>query len=95
MFEIQTSKASRTLGVLFALTGVLGILILAFDKVLAESVPAHLYALVVFVIIDFIVAAAVLRSHLGQYSRPLQAGAYSESSCKSEMSPKRTNRESR
>lgn len=60
VFEIQTSKASIIVGALVALAGVLGILILAFDKILRESVPAHFYALIVFVLIDFIIAAVVL-----------------------------------
>ena len=58
--EIQTPKAAKIVGALLALTGILGILILAFDRVLAESAPLHLYALVSFVAIDFLLAAVVL-----------------------------------
>jgi hypothetical protein len=56
---IPTSGASRTVGSLLALTAILGIVILAADQVL-PSVPAHYYALVVFVIIDFAIAGLVL-----------------------------------
>jgi hypothetical protein len=55
---IQTSTASKTAGALLALTGILGIVILAADNVL-RAVPMHLYALIVFVIIDFAVAGFV------------------------------------
>lgn len=43
---------------MLALTGILGIAILAADNVL-RAVPMHFYALVVFVIVDFAVAGFV------------------------------------
>jgi len=55
---MQTSGASKTVGALIALTGLLGIVILAADKIL-PLVPMHYYALVAFVIVDFVVAAFV------------------------------------
>jgi len=56
---IQTSKASRVAGGFLALAGVLDIVLLALDQVL-RTVPQHFYALVVFVVIDFILAGFVL-----------------------------------
>jgi hypothetical protein len=55
---IPTSGASRTVSSLLALTAILGIIILGADQVL-PLVPAHYYALVVFVIIDFAMAGLV------------------------------------
>jgi hypothetical protein len=55
---MQTSSASKTVGTIVALTGLLGIVILAADKIL-PLVPMHYYALVVFVIVDFLVAGYV------------------------------------
>ena len=55
---MQTSSASKTVGALIALTGILGIVILVADKIL-PLVPAHYYALIVFVIVDFVVAGFV------------------------------------
>jgi hypothetical protein len=59
VLEISISSASRTVGVLLALSGILGIVILAADRVL-PSVPAHYYALVAFVVIDFAMTGLVL-----------------------------------
>jgi hypothetical protein len=59
VLAISTSGASKTVGALLALTGILGIVILAADQVL-PSVPEHYYALVVFVIVDFATAGLVL-----------------------------------
>jgi hypothetical protein len=59
VLAIPASSASKTVGSLLALTGILGIIILAADQVL-PSVPAHYYALVVFVIVDFAMAGLVL-----------------------------------
>ena len=42
------------------LTGILGIAILGTDNVLRSGAPMHYYALIVFVIVDFIVGAFVL-----------------------------------
>jgi hypothetical protein len=56
---IPTSGTSKTVASLLAFTGILGIMILTADQVL-PLVPAHYYALVVFVIIDFAMAALVL-----------------------------------
>ena len=55
---MQTSSASKTVGALMALTGLLGVIILVADQIL-PSVPMHYYALVVFVIVDFVVAGVV------------------------------------
>ena len=55
---MQTSSASKTVGALIALTGLLGIVILAADKIL-PLVPVHYYALIAFVIVDFVVAGVV------------------------------------
>ncbi len=56
---MQTSSASKTVGGLIALTGLLGIVILAADKIL-PLVPMHYYALIAFVIVDFVVAGFVV-----------------------------------
>jgi hypothetical protein len=55
---MRTSGVSKTTGALIALTGILGIIILAADKIL-PLVPMHYYALVAFVIVDFVVAGFV------------------------------------
>lgn len=51
MVPLQTSK---TIGVLFAASGVFGVIILALDQVLRSGAPSHYYALIGFVIIDFL-----------------------------------------
>lgn len=56
---MQTSSASKTVGALVALTALLGIVILAADKIL-PLVPVHYYALIAFVIVDFVVAGVVI-----------------------------------
>ena len=55
---MQTSTVSKTVGALIALTGLLGIVILTADKIL-PLVPMHYYALIAFVIVDFVVAGFV------------------------------------
>ncbi len=55
---MQTASASKAVGALIALTGVLGIVVLAADKIL-PLVPMHYYALVAFIIVDFVVAWVV------------------------------------
>jgi hypothetical protein len=55
---MQTSSASKTVGLLVALSAILGVVILAADSIL-RAVPLHFYALVLFVIIDFVVAGLV------------------------------------
>jgi hypothetical protein len=45
------------IGSLFVASGILGIVILALDQVLRAGAPPHYYALIVFVIIDFLVGA--------------------------------------
>jgi F0F1-type ATP synthase assembly protein I len=47
------ARASKVVGGLLAIIGLLGVLILTFDRILWETAPAHAYALIVFVIIDF------------------------------------------
>ena len=48
---------SRTIGSLFVLSGILGIVILTLDSVLRTYVAQHYDALIGFVIIDFLVGA--------------------------------------
>lgn len=58
---METRKASRLAGGLLASTGLFGILILATDQILRESLRGqHWYGLIVFVIIDFVVATYVI-----------------------------------
>jgi arsenite oxidase small subunit len=52
-------RASGTIAILFAASGILGVVILALDKGL-QSVPTHYDALIGFVIIDLIVGILVL-----------------------------------
>lgn len=52
---------SRTIGTLFAISGLLGIVILALDQVLRTGAPQHYDALILFVIIDFLVGALAFR----------------------------------
>ena len=60
MFGTQTSTASKVVGALLVITGLLGIVILGTDQILMTSAPLHVYGLVVFVIVDFIVGGLVL-----------------------------------
>jgi len=48
---------SRTIGTLFVLSGVLGIVLLTLDQVLRTYASQHYDALIAFVIIDFLVGA--------------------------------------
>lgn len=48
---------SRTIGSLFVVSGILGIVILALDNVLRSGAPQHYDALIGFVIIDFLLGA--------------------------------------
>ncbi len=48
---------SRTIGSLFVLSGILGIVILVLDSVLRSGAPQHYDALIGFVIIDFLIGA--------------------------------------
>ena len=50
-------QSSRTIGSLFVLSGILGIVILALDGVLRSGAPQHYDALIGFVIIDFLLGA--------------------------------------
>lgn len=59
MFGMEPSKASRVAGGLLAISGVLGVIILALDQVL-RGAPPHMYALALFVIIDFTLAGYLL-----------------------------------
>lgn len=52
--------ASRVTGVLLAVIGLLGALILTLDHILWEIAPMHAYGLIAFVIIDFAAGAFVL-----------------------------------
>lgn len=51
---------SKTVGVLLVIVGMLGVILLAFDEVLREVAPLHFSALIVFVVIDFLLAASVV-----------------------------------
>jgi hypothetical protein len=68
------SSAGKVVGGILALTGILGIAILGMDQILA-LVPMHYYALVVFVIIDFLIAGCVVAKPLK--STLMLAGAWS------------------
>lgn len=58
---METGKASKLAGGLLAITGLLGIIILASDQILRESLGGqHWYGLIAFVVIDFVVAAYVV-----------------------------------
>ena len=48
---------SRTIGTLFVISGLLGIVILTLDSVLRTGAPDHYDILILFVIIDFLVGA--------------------------------------
>jgi hypothetical protein len=50
-------QRSSAIGSLFVASGLLGIVILVLDKVLKSGAPQHYYALIVFVVIDFIIGA--------------------------------------
>jgi hypothetical protein len=50
-------RESNVIGSLFVVSGILGIVILALDSVLRAGAPPHYYALIVFVIIDFMLGA--------------------------------------
>jgi hypothetical protein len=59
--SMEIGRASKLIGGLLAVSGFLGIIILAADQILRESLGGqHWYALVVFVIVDFVVAAYVV-----------------------------------
>lgn len=61
VLAIKPSSSSKLAGGLLALTGILGIIILSVDRILWQSLSGqHAYGLIVFVIIDFVVAAFVL-----------------------------------
>lgn len=50
------------IGSLFVVSAILGIVILALDTVLRAGAPPHYYALIVFVIIDFVLGALAFRT---------------------------------
>ena len=50
-------RESSMIGSLFVASAILGIVILALDTVLRTGAPPHYYALIVFVIIDFVLGA--------------------------------------
>jgi len=50
-------RESSIIGSLFVASGILGIAILALDTVLRTGAPPHYYALLAFVIIDFVLGA--------------------------------------
>jgi hypothetical protein len=54
---VDALAPSRTIGSLFVLSGILGIVILALDSVLRSGAPQHYDALIGFVIIDFLLGA--------------------------------------
>lgn len=58
---MQASTARKVAGALIALTGFLGIVILSTDRILWESLSGrHAYALIAFVIMDFVVATYII-----------------------------------
>ena len=50
------------IGSLFVVSAILGIVILALDTVLRAGAPPHYYALIVFVISDFVLGALAFRT---------------------------------
>jgi len=54
-----TSRAPRVTGLLLAVIGFLGALVLGLDRILWETAPIHAYGLIAFVIIDLAAAAFV------------------------------------
>ena len=57
---MEASIASKLVGALVALTGISGIVILATDQILRQTLGGqHWYGLAVFVIIDFVVSVYV------------------------------------
>ncbi len=52
--------ASKVSGGLLALTAILGVVILGLDNVLRMGAPAHYYALMGFVVVDFAVGTLVI-----------------------------------
>ncbi len=61
MLTLQASAASKVAGGLLALSGLLGVVLLATDQILREALSGrHFYGLIVLVIIDFAAAAYVL-----------------------------------
>jgi hypothetical protein len=57
---LRDSVASK-IGGLVALTGILGVILLIADKILWESLSgSHAYVLILFVLVDFVVAGFVL-----------------------------------
>ena len=58
---MELSKASKAAGGLLALTGIIGIVLLATDQILRGALGGtHFYALIAFVTIDFAVAGYLL-----------------------------------
>jgi hypothetical protein len=53
-------KASKTIGGLLVVSAVLGIVLLAVDKVLRSGAPSHYDALIGFVIVDLVVGALAI-----------------------------------
>ena len=52
-------QKSTIIGSLFVISGILGIVILTLDSVLRAGAPAHYYALILFVVIDFLLGGLV------------------------------------
>ncbi len=50
-------QKSSAIGSLFVASGLLGIVILVLDKVLRSGAPQHYYALIIFVVVDFLLGA--------------------------------------
>jgi len=50
-------KTSKCVGTLLTIIGVLGAVIVVFDSVLREYAPLHFSALIIFVLVDFSLAA--------------------------------------
>ena len=59
--SILRNPVASKIGALVALTGILGIMLLLTDRILWESLSSlHAYVLILFVIVDFVVAGYVL-----------------------------------
>ncbi len=57
---MQTGSVSKAVGGLLILTAVLGIILLSLDSVLRSGAPTHYYTLVLFVIVDIVIAIFVI-----------------------------------
>ena len=59
------ARSSKVVAGLLAIIGLLGVLVLTFDRILWQTAPVHANALIVFVIIDLAAGAFVLAKPSG------------------------------